>query len=155
VLRSGVEFVGPQVKESGLVLETNIPADLPTMQGVQEEMERLFTNLISNAIKYNRPGGRIRVEAASDGGYLRTSVSDTGIGIPEEALPHLFEAFYRVNSPKTRGITGTGLGLSVVRKIAEAHNGRVEVQSREGEGSTFTVHIPLAPPSAKSVEGNQ
>ncbi len=144
VLRSTVEFLGPQAKESGLRVEAAIPDSLPPVNADREELDRLFTNLVSNAIKYNRPNGTIRVEAVADGGYVRASVTDTGIGIPEEAIPHLFEEFYRVNSPQTRRITGTGLGLSIVRKIAEAHHGWVEVKSKEGEGSVFTVHLPIA-----------
>ena len=81
--------------------------------------------------------------AAAGPAYLTLSVTDTGIGIPGEALPRLFSDFYRVKTPETRSITGTGLGLAIVKRIAEAHQGRVAVESVPGKGSTFTVYLPL------------
>ncbi len=112
-----------------------------------EGIERMLTNLLANAIKYNRPGGSVRLRlarAAPDAGppgYV-FEVEDTGIGIPAEALPRLFERFYRVDKGRSRDEGGTGLGLSIVKHVAQTHGGQVEVQSRPGQGSTFRVRLP-------------
>jgi signal transduction histidine kinase len=106
-------------------------------------MEQLFTNLISNAIKYNVKRGKVIVSAKKSSHALNIKVADTGIGIAEEHLPHIFEEFYRVSGPETRYTTGTGLGLSIVKKIVESHFGRIEVESKVGKGTTFTVKLPV------------
>ena len=112
------------------------------MNADRENMEQVFINLISNAINYTPQGGRVEVRATTEGDHLCVEVSDTGIGIPEEDLPRIFDKFYRVKSDQTRHITGTGLGLSIVKGIVEAHFGSVRVRSRVGKGSTFTVLLP-------------
>ena len=124
-------------------MTVHLPADLPRVYGSREELARLVTNLLSNAIKYNRDHGSITVAAGAESAYLNLAVTDTGIGIPAEALPRLFSDFYRVKTPETRSITGTGLGLAIVKRIAEAHQGRVTVESIPGKGSTFSVYLPL------------
>ncbi|MDQ7055200.1 MAG: ATP-binding protein [Persephonella sp.] len=102
----------------------------------------LMKNLIENAIKYNKKGGTVTVESVLKGDRVCISVIDTGIGIPKESLPLIFERFYRVDKSRSRNVGGTGLGLSIVKHITEAHNGKVEVESRFGEGSKFTVILP-------------
>ncbi len=99
-------------------------------------------NLLSNAVKYNREGGWIAVSAEYREGYIVVRVADSGIGIPPEDLPHIFDRFYRVQRPETEDIEGTGLGLSIVKSIVEKHGGRVWVESRPGEGTTFTLLLP-------------
>jgi signal transduction histidine kinase len=93
-------------------------------------------------VRYTPGGGRIEARLAAGEGSLRIEIADSGIGIPPEALPHLFERFYRADPARSRQDGGFGLGLAIVRWIAEAHNGRVEVASRPGAGSTFTVVLP-------------
>ena len=103
----------------------------------------LLKNLVENAIKYNREGGKVWVKTYTKGGYRVIEVSDTGIGIPKKHLPLIFERFYRVDKSRSREIRGTGLGLSIVKHIALIHDGKVEVESEEGKGSSFKVYIPL------------
>lgn len=114
-----------------------------TVMGNREELQQLLTNLLSNAIKYDRPGGSVTVKLDTVGEHVRVAVSDTGLGIPAEAIPNLGREFYRVKTPETREIVGTGLGLSVVKRILAAHHGRLEIASVEGQGSTFTALLPM------------
>ncbi|RTZ70167.1 MAG: histidine kinase [Aquificaceae bacterium] len=102
----------------------------------------LLKNLVENAIKYNRKGGKVWIKAYRSGKYTVLEVSDTGIGIPKKHIPFIFERFYRVDKSRSREIRGTGLGLSIVKHIALIHGGKVEVESEEGKGSTFRVFIP-------------
>lgn len=107
------------------------------------KMSRVFTNLVENAIKYNRDGGWIHVTLNSDQQYFYFKVEDSGIGIPPEAVEHIFERFYRVDKSHSREIGGTGLGLAIVRSTVLLHRGAIRVDSTEGKGSTFTMRIPL------------
>ena len=116
----------------------------PVMADVDEvKITLAFTNLIENAIKYNKPDGRVRVSLNADHQYLYLKVEDTGIGIPEESLEHIFERFYRVDKSHSREIGGTGLGLAITRSAVLMHRGQIKVYSTEGEGTTFNVRIPL------------
>lgn len=138
-----VTLLRGQADANQITVSTELPAGLPRIEGSREELTHLFTNLVSNGIKYNRKGGRVTIRGRDEGAYLRIDVTDSGIGIPSDEIPNLFQDFYRVKSPQTRGITGTGLGLAIVKRIAEAHQGRVEVESQGGAGSTFTVYLPV------------
>jgi two-component system, OmpR family, phosphate regulon sensor histidine kinase PhoR len=122
-----------------------ISVDCPDI-GIQTDRARLATalsNLIDNAIHYNKPGGQIRISADTQNGRLNLSVSDTGNGIPSEELPRIFERFYRVDKSRTRESGGTGLGLSIVKHAIESQGGTISVTSRIGSGSTFTIHLPM------------
>jgi len=114
-----------------------------SVEGDRSRLKQVMVNLLDNAIKYTPSGGRIAVNVRANGTKAYLEVADTGIGIPAEALPHVFERFYRVDKART-GDGGAGLGLSIVKSIAIAHGGDVRVQSREGEGSRFVVELPLA-----------
>jgi signal transduction histidine kinase len=103
------------------------------------------SNLVTNAIKYNRPNGSVDVNVSSAGGMGVLEVRDTGIGIPEEALPGLFHEFHRIRSDATRDIPGTGLGLAICKKIVGELGGTIDVSSRVGEGTSFVVRFQLAP----------
>ena len=109
-------------------------------------LRRLLVNLIDNGIKYNRPGGNVSVTLGLErgGNQARLVVEDTGIGIPAESLPHLFDRFYRVDKARSRDVGGTGLGLAIVKRVAEAHGGSVTAESKLGKGSRFTVVLPVA-----------
>ncbi len=109
-----------------------------------EQVEHVLRNLVSNAIKFNREGGRVIVEARRKDGEVEVCVADTGIGIPEEELDRIFERFYQIDSSPTRRYGGTGLGLAIVKEIVEAHGGRVRVSSRPGKGSRFCFTLPAA-----------
>jgi two-component system phosphate regulon sensor histidine kinase PhoR len=117
-------------------------ASLPPVLGDRDNLERVFTNLVSNAIKYTPEGGKVVIEVCSDGDYVKTVVQDTGIGISQGDLPRIFDKFSRVKSEETRGIVGTGLGLSIVKGIVEAHLGSISVESEEGKGTIVTVLLP-------------
>src|SRR5580704_1865281 len=111
------------------------------------QIERLLSNLLSNAVKYTPKGGSVRVIVgpAREQGWTKLSVEDTGVGIPAENLPHIFDRFYRVRNAQTNAIQGLGLGLSFVAWIVEAHGGRIDVASNSGEGTRFTVLLPSGP----------
>lgn len=119
------------------------------------QMERLVSNLLSNSIKYTPSGGRVTVglqrntgDSEPESGKIELTVSDTGIGIPPEKLPHIFDRFYRVRPSHTNPVQGLGLGLSFVAWIVNAHGGKIHVESKEGQGSKFTVLLPVAAQSA-------
>jgi heavy metal sensor kinase len=114
-----------------------------TMQGDRAHLRRLLLNLVDNAIKYTPAGGRVTLSVQRDHGWVTLRVSDTGIGVAPEEQERIFQRFYRAPEALSRGEEGSGLGLCIARSIAEAHGGRVEVQSTVGCGSTFTVFLPL------------
>jgi signal transduction histidine kinase len=143
LLREVAELMKGEALEKKVTIEMGVPDDLPLVQANREDITRVFTNLLDNAIKYNRQGGRIWLRASADDAFVRVEVQDTGIGIPKKDVAHLFDEFYRVKSKETRAITGTGLGLSIAKKIVEGHNGHIEVESRLHQGSTFRVLIPI------------
>ncbi len=133
------------VKGLGDNKDVGLNFDLPdsvTVSGDKARLRELFLNLTDNAIRYNKPDGCVKVSLRRKDGEAIVTVEDTGIGIPEEHLPHLFQRFYRVNGTP-ENLRGTGLGLSICKSIAEAHGGRIEVKSRVGDGSTFTVTLPV------------
>ena len=106
-------------------------------------MYQIAFNLVENGIKYNRHNGTLHIAVKRDGENAILVVSDTGVGVPEDALPHLFERFYRVDKARARKSGGSGLGLSIVRNMVERNGGTIDVTSTLGEGSTFTVTFPI------------
>ena len=118
-------------------ITTNIPRDTAVM-GDAVELQRVFSNLIENAIKYNVDGGEVFVSTHHVDNTLRISVRDTGIGIPEESLPRIFERFYRVDKDRSRAVGGTGLGLAIVKHILEAHHAPIAVESKPGQGTEIS-----------------
>ena len=114
--------------------------------GNPDHVEQMLINLIENAIKYNKPGGSVTVHVFGNDREANLTISDTGIGIPEEHLPRLFERFYRVDKGRSRSMGGTGLGLAIVKHIVRGMNGEIEVHSKFGEGTEFLVTLPIAPP---------
>jgi heavy metal sensor kinase len=119
-----------------------IPCEDVPFRGDQALLRRLIVNLLDNAIRYTPAGGRITASLEERGAELQIRIADTGIGIPPEAAPHIFERFYRADKARSRAEGGFGLGLSIVKWIAESHRGAVAVSSRPEEGSTFTVTLP-------------
>jgi PAS domain S-box-containing protein len=142
IITEVVDLMEPLARERQVTVEQELPPDLPMIEADREELIRLFNNLISNAIKYNKPGGRVTIRGACEGPYVRVSVSDTGVGISEEGLGQLFNEFFREKRPETSYVTGTGLGLSIVKRIVDFYHGRITAESKLGEGSTFTVWLP-------------
>ena len=121
----------------------SVTGEEATVPGVRRLISEVFTNLCDNAIKYNRDGGSVSVTVSCDGGDAVVSVSDTGIGIPPEHQSRVFERFYRVDKSHSKASGGTGLGLSIVKHAVLYHHGTVEVHSVPGEGTTFTVRLPM------------
>ena len=114
-----------------------------TLNGDDELLKRMLLNLLDNAVKYTPAGGEISVALSSQNGNARIVVTDTGIGIPAEDQPRIFDRFYRVDKARSRALGGAGLGLSIARWIVEAHGGSLSVESALGRGSAFTVELPL------------
>ncbi len=136
----------PRAEEKRLALRLE-PCRTPLIVwGTEDGLDRIFANLVSNAVKYTPSGGAVTVTVRKTDGQAQVEVADTGIGIPEEALPHLFEEFYRAPNAKALDEVGTGLGLAIVRDLVERYKGRIEVKSKLGHGSTFTVTFPLFVP---------
>lgn len=123
-------------------LSVNVPDNIPLVSVDELKLEQVFSNLLDNAIKFTPNGGSISILAAEEKDFIRIDFKDTGIGIQEEHLPHIFERFYRVDKTRSREMGGTGLGLSIVKHIMEAHGGKVTVESFFGKGSVFSVFIP-------------
>jgi signal transduction histidine kinase len=112
--------------------------------GSPRDLALLIRNLVDNAIRYTRPGGRVDVALAPENGEVVLTVQDTGLGIPSRDIPRIFERFYRVDRARSRETGGTGLGLSIVKHVVENHGGRVDVRSELGQGTRFEVRLPAA-----------
>lgn len=134
-------------EEKGVALSATLDPEGVSVSVDHMQIERLLSNLLSNAVKYTPKGGWVRVRVGRDeAGWAQLIVEDSGVGIPAENLPHIFDRFYRVRNAQTNLAQGLGLGLSFVAWIVEAHGGRIEVASTEGEGTRFTVLLPLETP---------
>ncbi|HXO19940.1 MAG TPA: ATP-binding protein [Thermoanaerobaculia bacterium] len=145
LVQRAVELLAPAAAEKGVEVELAAgERPVPPLPGDPEGLERLVVNLLDNAVKYNHPGGKVFLRLAERDGAAVLEVEDTGIGIPQEALPRIFERFYRVDKGRAREEGGTGLGLAIVKHVAQIHGGQVEVESG-GRGSTFRVRLPLPP----------
>ncbi len=130
--------------EMHILLKVTSDETLPLVEADRDKIKQVILNLLSNAIKYNRPNGSVVINADATNAEIVVSVQDTGMGIPEESLPHLFEKFYRVKEHETRA-SGTGLGLSISKQIMQGHNGALEVRSKVGVGTVFTLRLPRYP----------
>jgi two-component system sensor histidine kinase/response regulator len=151
LLEKLVDFMAPSAAEQGLTLTWKAPPGrVPPALADEASLEQVFTNLIHNALVYNKPGGRVEVSLGEEENFVTVEVRDTGIGIAAEHIPFIFDQFYRVHRGEGAKTKGSGLGLAIVKKIVEAHNGRVEVASEPGTGTVFTVRIPKALPPERS-----
>jgi two-component system, OmpR family, phosphate regulon sensor histidine kinase PhoR len=154
IVRDAVATLAPIADAEDVALIPEIPPNLPPLRGERDDLLQVFQNLIHNGIKYGRSGGHVWVtltapaEASAYGRGGREMVSaivrDDGEGIPREAIPRLTERFYRVDIKRSRERGGTGLGLAIVKHIVNRHQGRLLIESRAGEGSSFTVLLPVA-----------
>jgi len=138
IARSAIELQHAEAERRGIVCKIQNVDPVPFLAD-RGEMEMVFNNLVSNAVKYNRDRGRVEVAITAENGQVQIRVADTGIGLTEKEAGKLFGEFIRIKNEKTRNIHGSGLGLSIVKKIAELYRGDVSVSSRPGEGSTFCV----------------
>ncbi len=140
VATEALDLLHPLATERSVRMDADLsPAPCP---GRADRLAQVAANLISNAIHYSRPGGTVLVRTAMEDGRAVLSVHDTGIGIAGNDLPHIFERFYRADPSRARADGRTGLGLAIVKAIVEAHHGTIDIESREGEGSLFTVRLP-------------
>jgi signal transduction histidine kinase len=137
-------MLDPVAGQRGIRLVRNFAADLPALVGDADLLSRAVENLVSNAIKYSPGGTDVTVSASNDDSSVSLQVADQGYGIPEAGLARIFEKFYRVPRVQDAEVPGTGLGLSLVREIAELHGGSVTVSSEVNAGSTFTLRLPRA-----------
>jgi signal transduction histidine kinase len=143
---SDIERSGQVLAAGRVNIATHVEEDL-SVQADPDRLRQVLLNLVDNAIKHTPDGGQVTVEAArSYNGFVRIAVSDTGVGIPEKDLPYVFERFYRVDKSRSRANGGSGLGLSIANSIVQAHNGRIVVSSKPGEGTTFDVYLPTQQP---------
>ena len=132
-----------EAKKHNQTVNLELEWGLPQITGDKDRIEQVILNIMSNAVKYTPDGGTIDVFSGRKGKYLWIKVQDSGIGIPEEDLPRVFDRFYRVDKARSRDYGGTGLGLSIANEIVMRHNGKIEIESSPGEGTTVTVYFPI------------
>ncbi|MGD2176386.1 MAG: HAMP domain-containing sensor histidine kinase, partial [Anaerolineae bacterium] len=138
-----VLLIQPRAEEKGVDLALEPCCEELVVWGTGEGLDRIFVNLVENAVKYTPPAGAVRVSLGRRGEEIQVQISDNGIGIPEEALSHLFEEFYRARNAKEMDAVGTGLGLAIVKDLVDRYDGRIDVETELGEGTTFTVTLPV------------
>jgi signal transduction histidine kinase/AmiR/NasT family two-component response regulator len=156
VIAGAVESSRPLIEQCGHELTVSLPPEPVYVEGDLVRLTQVFLNLLNNAAKYTERRGRIRLVAERQGHTVIVRVTDTGVGIPGDQLPHLFEMFYQVDRSLERAQSGLGLGLSLVRWLVEAHGGRVEARSEgSGKGSEFVVHLPVFIGEAESLPAQQ
>jgi len=146
VVTQAVDELRPLADLGELRLEIDVPEDLPLVAADAERVQQILVNLLANAVRFTPAGGRVLASARAESGEVAVRVSDTGVGIPADLVQKIFEPYEQAH----RGRGGSGLGLTVVRGLVEAHGGRVSVESEEGRGSTFTFTLPVAVPASES-----
>ncbi len=144
----------PLTQEENITLEFGSCSKNDRVQGDSDTLEQVFSNLITNAIRYNTPNGKVTISIKENADYIAVEIRDTGIGIAKEHLPFLFDQFFRVKRGEQQKVKGTGLGLSIAKKIVDAHGGSIQVSSELGKGSTFTVLLPKAKSEEKKIGRN-
>ncbi|GDY07167.1 hypothetical protein LBMAG52_06530 [Planctomycetia bacterium] len=150
VANESVELLRPLADERKITLRSEV---LPmSVVGDRDRLGQVVTNLLANAIRYNQEGGHVEVRVERVNGHAIVSVSDNGIGIPTEELPHIFERFYRVDKARTRVEGGTGLGLAICQSVVEAHGGQITARSEPEHGTTLEVRLPLPPETGKDLQ---
>jgi signal transduction histidine kinase len=143
VVRAQIQRMEPIAAERDITIDASLPA-LAVVVALPEDIRSIVTNLLENAVRYNREGGTVTVCLTREDAHVTLEVSDTGDGIPEQDRDRIFERFYRIDKARSRAAGGTGLGLSLVRHAAERHGGTVTLHSEVGVGSTFRVELPVA-----------
>lgn len=145
------DVMASRATEDNIQIRVESPEDLPLLEADRDKIKQVLLNLLSNAIKYNRPNGTVLLRAEASDKEIMLFVQDTGLGIPDESLPHLFQKFFRVREHESR-VAGTGLGLSICKQIIHGHGGRIEVKSKIGVGTVFIVFLPRAGKTQLRVE---
>jgi signal transduction histidine kinase len=140
-----IDRLGRQFQEKGVAINVQAPPDLPSIRVDEDRIGQVLLNLIGNALQYTPPGGSVSIVATARLKEMRIAITDTGIGIPPEHLPHVFTRFYRVDKSRSRQIGGSGIGLTIAKHLVEAHGGRIWAESAGvGKGSTFTFTLPVS-----------
>ena len=146
-MRKVIEFssatVEPLAKEHEIEVETHFPSHPIVISGEQDKLHQLFDNLLTNAIKYNRQGGKIMVDLSQTSDSVLVRVSDTGMGISHQSFKEVFTRHFQEKTKPLGNIKGLGIGLSLVQEIVKLHRGAIQLESEVGEGTTFTVMLPL------------
>ncbi len=143
ILEKVIPVLAPLAQAKQIELSTEVSPELPIFSANEDMIRQLLINLIDNAIKYTPEGGKVTILAVPGKTGIKVSVKDTGIGIPPESMPRMFERFYRVDKARSRELGGTGLGLAIVKHMLEVHQGTIKVESQVGVGSKFTFYLPL------------
>lgn len=143
LIQDVIAALTPQVKARRVAMTVDHLGPVPHAKGDPDQLRQVFWNLLDNAVKYNIEGGLVVARLRHHKGFLYVEVEDSGIGIPPDDLPRVFERFYRVDKARSRALGGTGLGLAIVKHLVEAHDGQISVTSRPGQGSIFRVTLPV------------
>ncbi|MFH1752551.1 MAG: HAMP domain-containing sensor histidine kinase [Candidatus Omnitrophota bacterium] len=141
-VKNAVACVRPRAEHKGVILTSRVDASIGNIKGVQTYIEETISNILANAIKYTHKNGRVDLEVKDEGRTILIQIKDTGIGIPGDALPRIFDDFYRADNARKVEIDGSGLGLSIAKEVAERHNGKIWAASEEGRGSSFFIRLP-------------
>ena len=144
LVNEAVTAMQTKAMTKGLTIFNDLPSTFPVVDIDSHRIKQVLLNLLDNAVAHTDPGGRITLTTRQQGNQIHISVADTGEGIPAKELPLIFERFYRVDKSRTRATGGSGLGLTIVKRLVEAHGGTIEVKSQPGQGSTFTFTIPVS-----------
>lgn len=142
IASESIEVLKSTAEEKKISLTLDSPESLPTIKGNKVSIGEIFNNLISNGIKYNKEGGWVKVRLSETDEYISVTVSDNGMGMDHEHLSKIFDEFYRVDGRRNAPVKGSGLGLSIVKKMVNAHGGTIDVESETGKGSTFKIDFP-------------
>ncbi|MEJ5261113.1 MAG: response regulator [Ignavibacterium sp.] len=142
IIKSVLELFHLDIQKKGIQVEFDYKSDANCINADTEEITRLFTNLISNAVKYNRQQGSIVIKIYHSGNFIVSEIKDSGIGMKDEDKKKLFSEFFRAKNEFTKNISGTGLGLSIVKRIVDSYSGKIEVESEYGVGTTFRIYLP-------------
>jgi PAS domain S-box-containing protein len=145
LVKAVTQSMGVLARQKGILLMCQKRLDNIYLMGDEAKLEKLLLNIVRNAIKYTNEGGRVKICVARENNNILLSVEDTGLGIPDDEIEFIFERFYRVDQSRNSSEGGTGLGLSIAKWIAESHGGKIEVKSRLGVGSKFTITLPVDP----------
>jgi signal transduction histidine kinase len=151
IVEAAMARIASQATEAGLTLTAAVPSDLPPVRADHDRAVQVLTNLLTNAVRYTPPPGEVSVRVDRDGAAVRFAVTDTGVGIAAEHLPHVFERFYRVDRSRSRALGGSGIGLTIAKALVEAMGGRIWAESTgPGQGATFTFTLPVESPPTRS-----
>jgi two-component system sensor histidine kinase BaeS len=143
VMVNALEFMGPSIEQKGISIDSKLSPIPLYVLGDEQRLQQVVVNLLENAKKYTSEGGRITVITIKSEDHCVIEISDTGIGIPEKDISHIWDRLYRVENSRSRDTGGAGIGLTISKKIISLHNGEINVNSKEGEGTTFQVKLPL------------